>query len=407
MTNNSYPNIKSFIVNVLSKYGRLNPLKESREKFIINVLTCFMSIKGRINFLQMARFTNKCEQYFRINFENKFNFQHFNLSMIKDRVTQCIVAFDPSYIKKSGKKTFGLGMYWSGCAKRAKWGLDICGFAAVDLPNNTAFHLNAIQTPPSKGLNLLQYYCQIIKENHLYFKELTSYLVADSFFAKSEAVQTVTSLGMHFISRLRDDAVLFYLNREPKTGNRGAPRKYAGRVKPAEPDMNFFTLCSNRGEFKVYNAIVYCKAFGRNINLSIAVFYKKGKEVARKRYFSSDLKMEGMKILSYYRSRFQIEFLYRDAKQHCGLEDCQARSQNKLHFHFNAALTTVNLAKMHWLDNRKSEAQAFSMANFKTVCHNMLLLDRFFTVFAINPNTAKNIPKVYDLYQYAGPTHKK
>ena len=24
--------------------------------------------------------------------------------------------FDPSYINKSGKKTFGLGMYWSGCA---------------------------------------------------------------------------------------------------------------------------------------------------------------------------------------------------------------------------------------------------------------------------------------------------
>jgi hypothetical protein len=400
MTNNSYPNIKYLIINVLLKCDQFNSLKESRGKFIINVLSCFMSIKGKINFLQMERFTNKCEQYFRINFENKFNFQHFNLSMIKDRVTECIVAFDPSYIKKSGKKTFGLAMYWSGCAGRAKWGLDICGFAAVDLLENTAFHLNAIQTPQSKGLNLLQYYCQIIKENYLYFKEITSYLVADSFFAKSEAVQTVTSLGMHFISRLRDDAVLFYLNREPKTGNRGAPRKYAGRVKPAEPDMNFFTLCYDSGELKVYNAIVYGRAFGGNINLAMAVFYKKGKEVARKLYFSTDLKMGGMKIVSYYRSRFQIEFLYRDAKQHCGLEDCQARSQNKLNFHFNAALTTVNLAKIHWLDNRKSDAEPFSMANFKTVCHNMLLLDRFFSLFAINPNTAKNIPKVKELYDY-------
>jgi len=134
-------------------------------------------------------------------------------------------------------------------------------------------------------------------------------------------------------------------------------------------------LCCNTSELKVYNAIVYCKAFERNINLSIAVFYKNGKEVARKLYFSTDLKMDGIKIVSYYRSRFQIEFLYRDAKQHCGLEDCQARSKNKLNFHFNAALTAVNIAKVHWLDTRKSNAQAFSMTNFKTLCHNKLLLD--------------------------------
>jgi hypothetical protein len=349
----------------------------------------------------MKRFSDKCEQYFRINFENKFNFQIFNLEMIKQRVTECIVAFDPSYINKSGKKTFGLGMYWSGCAGKTKWGLDICGFAAVDVVLNTAFHLNAIQTPMSKGLNLLQYYCQVIKENYLYFKELTSYLVADSFFAKSETVRTVTALGMHFISRLRDDAVLFYLNREPKTGKKGAPKKYAGRVNPSQPDMNFFALVCNTNELKIFNTIVYCKAFKQNINLSIAVFYKNGKETARKLYFSTDLKQDGMKIVSHYRSRFQIEFLYRDAKQHCGLEDCQARSKNKLNFHFNAALSAVNLAKIHWLDTRKSTSEAFSMTNFKTLSHNKLLLDRFISVFAINPNSVKNKQKINELYNYA------
>jgi hypothetical protein len=320
--------------------------------------------------------------------------------MVKDRVSECIVAFDPSYIKKSGKHTFGLGMYWSGCAGKAKWGLDICGFAVVDIINNTAFHLNAIQTPQSKGVNLLSYYCRLIKENYLYFKEVTTCMVADSFFAKAEVVQTITSLGMHFISRLRDDAVLFYLNDEPKTGKRGAPKKYAGKVKASEPDMHFFTLCYNSGELKVYNAIVYCKALTRNINLSIAVFYKNGKEVARKLYFATDLKMDAMKVVTYYRSRFQIEFLYRDAKQHCGLEDCQARSKNKLHFHFNAALTAVNLAKLHWLNTRMSYTEPFSMANLKTLCHNKLLLDRFICMFAINPNTTKNQQKINQLCLY-------
>jgi len=401
MTNNSYPSVKALTINVLSNCKNFITLKECRRNFIINALLCFSSIKGKINFLQMERFSDKCEQYFRINFENKFNFQGFNLTMIKERVSECIVAFDPSYIRKSGKKTYGLGMYWSGCASRAKWGLDICGFAVVDTILNTAFHLNAIQTPKSKEVNLLHYYCQIIKENYLYFKELTTYMVADSFFAKSEVVETIIDLGMHFISRLRDDAVLFYPYYGQKTGGKGAPKKYAGRVNPQAPDMNFFTLCYNSVDLKVYNAIVYCKAFNKQkINLSIAVFYKNGKEVARKLYFSTDLKMDGMKIVSYYRSRFQIEFLYRDAKQHCGLEDCQARSKNKLNFHFNVALTSVNLAKMHWLDTRKSETEPFSMADFKTLCNNMLLLERFFSVFAINPNTPKNKQKIKELYKY-------
>ena len=43
-------------------------------------------------------------------------------------------------------QTYGRGKFWSGSAKAAKWGLDICGFAIVDVENNTAFHLKAWQT---------------------------------------------------------------------------------------------------------------------------------------------------------------------------------------------------------------------------------------------------------------------
>jgi len=240
-----------------------------------------------------------------------------------------------------------------------------------------------------------------VKEQYLYFKELTNYLVADSYFARLEVIETVASTGMHFICRLRDDAALLYLNREPKTGGKGRPKKYAGKVITAEPDTDYFTLVYNASGIKIYNAIVYYPAWKRDINLSITVFYdKKGKEKARKLYFSTDLKLDGVKLVLFYRSRFQIEFLYRDAKQHCGLEDCQARSKNKLHFHFNAALTTVNLAKLHWLDTKKADNEPFSMANYKTLCNNILLLNRFLSVFAINPNNPKNQSKIQELVNY-------
>jgi len=196
--------------------------------------------------------------------------------MIKERVTECVIAFDPSFIPKSGKKTYGLGSYWSGCAGAVKRGLEICGFAAVDVNRNTAFHLNVmvgehsrtIQTPASKDFDLVKYYCQIIKEQFLYFKELTNYLVADSFFARLEVIETIAGIGMHFICRLRDDAALLYLSREPKTGGKGRPKKYTGKVITAKPDMGYFALVYNSKEVKIYHAIVYYPAWKRNINTS-------------------------------------------------------------------------------------------------------------------------------------------
>jgi len=79
------------------------------------------------------------------------------------------------------------------------------------------------------------------------------------------------------------------------------------------------------------------------------------------------LKQAGEKIVRYYQARFQIEFLYRDAKQFTGLNNCQARSKNKLDFHFNAALTAVNLAKQDWFATKGKEDKPFSMSDYKTM----------------------------------------
>jgi len=57
------------------------------------------------------------------------------------------------------------------------------------------------------------------------------------------------------------------------------------------------------------------------IKLAIAIFYKDGREIARKLFFSTDLKQAGVKIVRYYQARFQIKFLYRDAKQFTGLNN--------------------------------------------------------------------------------------
>ena len=108
----------------------------------------------------------------------------------------------------------------------------------------------------------------------------------------------------------------------------------------------------------------------------------------------------GEDIIRYYRSRFQIEFLYRDAKQYTGSTNSQARSENKLDFHFNASLTAVNLAKMVWMEDKGNQHKPFSMANYKTLYNNTLVLELFIRKFAIKPNTAKNQKIVQKLLEY-------
>jgi len=215
-------------------------------------------------------------------------------------------------------------------------------------------------------------------------------MVADAYFSKKKVVDTMLSLGLHFFSRLRDDSVLMYIYQGEPTGLKGRPKKYDGQVNKDVLNMSYFIEDFLSNEMKIYSATVYCKAFKREIKLAVAIFYKDGKEIARKLYFSTDIEMCAKKIVQYYRSRFQIEFLYRDAKQHCGLTNCQARSENKLNFHFNAALTAVNVAKIEWLNTRISSDEPFSMSNIKPMYNNELLLKTFIHRFGINPNTRNN-----------------
>lgn len=373
-----------------------------RKEFVTETLILFLCIKGRINFLQLGRFGKHKEQRYRQQFEKPFDFLTFNKFLTLSQGSgQYAIAFDPSYISKSGKHTPGAGYFWSGCANRAKWGLEIGSLAAIDIDNHTAFHLEAIQTMVDKEQSLSDWYADVITERKTQLLGLSSYLVADAWFAKYTFVDQVINAGMYLISRLRDDANLRYLHQGEPTGKRGRPKKYDGKVDNNNIDLKHFKLVSKDEQAEIHSAVVYSISLKRNIKV-VHVLYcnKKGKQ-NHKLYFSTDINMDASDILKYYQSRFQIEFLYRDGKQHTGLNDCQARSENKLHFHFNASLTAINLAKTtHWLSIPKEVRKSFSMTDIKTINHNALQLNLFFDKFGINPHLPKNKKKARELLYY-------
>lgn len=84
----------------------------------ISITYSLLIVDKQLNFIQLERFSDYSEQYFRIHFENKFDFQAFNLYLIQQQnMAECVTAFDPSYISKSGKSTLGVNEYWLGCSK--------------------------------------------------------------------------------------------------------------------------------------------------------------------------------------------------------------------------------------------------------------------------------------------------
>ena len=84
---------------------RVANLHKSLKHFFIKTMICYLSITGRVNFSQMARFSKSCESRFRQNFKRKFDWVTFNTGLASRTEGHLrAIAPDPCYIPKSGKK---------------------------------------------------------------------------------------------------------------------------------------------------------------------------------------------------------------------------------------------------------------------------------------------------------------
>jgi IS4 transposase len=76
----------------------------------------------------------------------------------------------------------------------------------------------------------------------------------------------------------------------------------------------------------LYHQVLNHVQFQRNLRVVLVVDTKHHRKAV---LFSTDLNLDARTVYRYYKARFQIAFLFRDAKQFTGLTDCQARSQAK------------------------------------------------------------------------------
>ena len=135
----------------------------------------------------------------------------------------------------------------------------------------------------------------------------------------------------------------YYPTWENKTGKRGHPKRFDGRIDFANLEL---TRCKEYevNKERLYGLRVYAKALKRYVFWAI--------------WYPMDGEDRQVSALFIYRRfhgwtrdsgllqnpRVQLEFCFRDGKQHAGITNCQSTDFRKLDFHFNA-LAAINLAK--------------------------------------------------------------
>ena len=210
--------------------------------------------------------------------------------------------------------------------------------------------------------------------------------------AKDKIFNGLTSNGKHLITKLRSDANLKYLNEKPRLkGQRGASRKYDGKVdlkKMGVSELSKWELVGSDEKYShltIYTQKLYAVNFNRVLRVVILLNTKTNKYVLLS---STDVELDARLITKYYQLRFQIEFIFRDAKQFMGLNDCQARDENKLDYHFNASLTAVNITRKAI---QQDEIYNKSMNNFMRYQYNQKFAETIYYKLSQN--------KEFDLMQ--------
>ena len=389
-------------------------VSQPQRKFLVVLFATILALRGRVTGRNLSRYCEYSERTIARQFRAPFDWPDFHQRVMTEALdprSELVSAQDASFIPKSGTATFGLGYFFNGCASRAERGLEISTLAVVDVTRHCAFTLAVAQTPPgNKPLTRsapaeetrIDFYKQQLHDHRHRLPPTVTYHCVDGYFAKKKYIDEVVDLKLHPITKLRHDANCRFLYTGPHPQRRGRKRKYDGKVNFHDLSrFEYLGTLEEKAHLHLYTAQVWHVSLKRALRVVVLV----NRQDSRKPRFiilaSTDLTLDGRKLVEFYAARFQIEFLFRDSKQFTGLTDCQSRAEAVLDFQFNAALATLNLARAEELRAAPAPVpQVFSMASWKQRQFNERLLDLVIDNLALDPTWAKNHPCYDELRTY-------
>jgi hypothetical protein len=389
----------------------LRHTKKPPQKFVAHLLRLLLMIPGHATFRNLSRYSAYDERTFARWYARDFDF----VARKKTAITRVIppehaqaLVIDASFVPKSGQKTSGLDRCWNGSASRTEKGLEISALAWLDITGNCADGLSVDQTPSTDKTTdpeatridvYLDQLTRVVAEHHLHHLHD---VITDGYDSKQQFLGGVRTLGLHQIGTLRIDANLRSLYQGPKRPGPGRPKTYDGKVT-WDNLSRFETVETDDDDIVLSHQVLNHVQFQCNLRVVLVVDTKHHRNAV---LFRTDVDLDALTIYRYDKARFHIEFLFRDAKQLTGLTDCQARSHAKLHFHFNASLRAVTLAKLDARQHNGEAVSGFSMASLKRRAFNQHLIERISQHVANGHSLEKSSPEYEELCNYGTITEK-
>ena len=370
-----------------------------QRRFMGELFKAVFSVRGRVNFTNLARFSRLHEQTFRRHFKKAFQWVWFNLIVFRLRwhpEEPIIGVFDCTFLPKSGTETWGLDQFFSSLAGKPRKGLEASVLGIVATSSRRAFGIDATQTPPGlptgeqDGYSRVDFYLEQIIDLYDQLAGLgVSYWVTGGFYAKQKVFDTVTDLGGDLITRLRSDANLRYLYTGPPKEGPGAPKQYDGKIDWSAPKalarrFDEVGRLPNQPDVRILTTVAGSLHFGRDLRVVLLI----GPEGEQVIFASTNTGQNPEEVVRYYRLRYQIELVIRDAKQHTGLAHCQARSQEKLDFHLNMSVASVNLLRL------LAYKAGCSPRTYRREAYNRLLIGRLFCKLGLSAEYGRMDPRV-------------
>jgi len=378
---------------IVTLLGFMSAVKVPQMKFMLSLFVSLGCFVGKANFRNLSRHSQMCEHTYSRWFHRKFDYVTFNRLLIEQKLGRSstrIGAIDATFLNKSGKCTEHLGQFWNGSAGKAQKGLEISTVAIVDVQSQTAYGLDSRLTEGEKDAEsrTKQYSQQIENLKEHLSKLKVQYIATDGYYSKYDFTKTLREMGLQQIGKLRHDSRLLWPYQGEYSG-RGRPRKYDGVADTKEELKAWQYVTSLEDGTLVYEGIVWSKALKCLVKVVILRKQESGKQY-QALLFSTDLTLPALTLLAYYKLRFQIEFLFRDAKQHTGLGDCQARKALAVQNGASASITALNLLKLE--DRRESQTEdqtVISIESWKRRKANQQLMNLIFEQLEIDRHDKK------------------
>lgn len=378
----------------------MSSVNRPQMKFILVLMTALTVFQGKATFRNLSRYSYYCEKTFSRWYKKKFDFVELNSQLLIHELpeeAEKVAAIDASFMKKSGQNTEGLGWFYHSQADKAEHGLEMSLICIVDIKANTAYALDAKQTIDTKDekTTRVDLYGRQVKELSDEIKRHGArHVVGDAYYSKVKFIDSVRETGLHLIGKLRIDANMKWLYEGEYSGF-GRPKKYDGKVSINDELNRFYFHGELDNGDEVYSKIVHMPQFKRHVKV-VLLRSEIDNKVGTALLFSTDLDLDVMKIISYYKARFQIEFLFREAKQYTGLLDCQSCSKEAIHTQINASLSALNILKLEDRRNKKTDsASVISIASWRRKKFNQNFMEILFDKLGLS----RSCNKVEDVYQ--------